>query len=83
MFLFRVFFLLLDTMGVNFNSKIFFQFFLLEEAVFLSSGNVFFNESFIPAIGEGFSFYWKPSILFDSFFLLAETVTDMSETISQ
>ena len=50
-------------MGVNFNRKIFFQFFLLEEAVFLSSGNVFFNESFIPAIGEGFSFYWKLSIL--------------------
>ena len=63
MLLFRVYFLLLDTMGVNFNRKIFFHFFLLEEAVFLSSGNVFFNESFIPAIGEGFSFYWKPSVL--------------------
>ena len=32
----------------------FFQRLLLEEAFFLSSGKLFFNESFIPAIGEGF-----------------------------
>ena len=29
----------------------------------------FFNESFIPAIGQGFSLYWKPSILLESSFL--------------
>ena len=44
---------------------------------FPSSGNVFFNESFIPAI-RGFSLYWKPSTLFESSFLLAKTVIDMS-----
>ena len=38
----------------------------------------FFYESFIPAIGEGFSLYWKPSTLLESSFLLAKTVTDMS-----
>ena len=43
---------------------------------FPSSGNVFFNESFIPSIREGFSLYWKPSTLLESSFLLAET--DMS-----
>ena len=53
--------------------------FLPEEAVFPSSGNVFFNESFIPAIGEEFSLYWKPSTLLESFFLLAKTVTGVSE----
>ena len=42
------------------------------------SGNVFFNESFIPAIGEGFSLYWEPSTLLESSFLLAETVTNIS-----
>ena len=46
---------------------------------FPSSGNVSFNESFIPAIGEGFYLWWKPSTLLESFFLLAETVTNMSE----
>ena len=45
---------------------------------FPSSGNVFFNESFIPSIGEGFSLYWKPSTLLESSFLLVKTVTDMS-----
>ena len=45
---------------------------------FSSSGNVFFNESFIPAIGEGFSLQLKPSTLLENSFLLVETVTDMS-----
>ena len=52
----------------NTNHKLFFP----------SSENVFFDESFIPAIGEGFSFQWKPSALPESSFLLAETVTDMN-----
>ena len=43
-----------------------------------SSGNVIFNESFIPAIGEGFSFQWKPSTLLETSFLLTNTITDMS-----
>ena len=38
----------------------------------------FFNESFIPAIGEGFALYWKLSTILESSFLLAKTVTDMS-----
>ena len=38
----------------------------------------FYNESFIPAIGEGFSLYWKSPTLLVSSFLLAKTVTDMS-----
>ena len=38
----------------------------------------FFYESFIPAIGEGFSLYWKPSILLESSFLLVKIVTDLS-----
>ena len=38
----------------------------------------FFNESFIPAIGEGFSLYWKPSTLLESTFQPAKTATDMS-----
>ena len=45
---------------------------------FPSSGNVFCNESFIPAIGEGFFLWWKGSNLLESSFLLAETVTDLS-----
>ena len=44
-----------------------------------SSGNIFLNESFIPAIGEGFPFSWRPSTLIESFFLLADTVTYMNE----
>ena len=39
---------------------------------------MFFNESFIPAIEERFSFKWKPSTIRESSFLLAETVADMS-----
>ena len=49
------------------NHKIFFPY----------SGSVFFNESFIPAIGEGFSLYSGLSTLLE-FFLLAKTVTDMN-----
>ena len=45
---------------------------------FPSSENVFFNESFISAFGEGFSLQWKPSILLESSFPQAETVTDMT-----
>ena len=43
-----------------------------------SSGNVFFNESFIPSIGKGFPHQYKQSTLLESSFLLAENVTDMS-----
>ena len=39
---------------------------------------IFFNESFIPAIGKGFSHQFKASTLLESSFLLAETVSDMS-----
>ena len=50
--------------------------FLIVEMDFLASTNdnlisiywkEFFNESFIPAIAEGFSLYWKPSSLLESF----------------
>ena len=41
---------------------------------FLSSGNASLNESFIPAIGEGFFSLMKTVTLLESFFLLAETV---------
>ena len=34
--------------------------FLPEEAVFPYSGNVFFNECFIPSSGNGFSGKYKP-----------------------
>ena len=47
-------------------------------SLFPSSRNVFFNETFIPAIGEGFSLYWKHSTLLESSFLPTKTVTDMS-----
>ena len=47
------------------------------KAFLLSSGNVFLNESFIPAIGEGLSLSCG-NRLCDKFFLLAESVTDMS-----
>ena len=39
----------------------------------------YFNECFIPATGKGVSTWWKPSNVLESSFLLAETVTDMSE----
>ena len=62
--------------------------FRIVETDFLGSANhkllfhlvemYFFNESFIPAIGEGFSFYWKLSTLLESYFLPAINVTDMS-----
>ena len=38
----------------------------------------FLNESYIPTIREGFSVYYKLSTLLQSFFVLLETVTDMS-----
>ena len=40
----------------------------------MSSGNVFLNEFFIPAIGEGFFFLMETVTLLESFFLIAETV---------
>ena len=46
----------------------------LGKLLFLSSGNVFLNESFIPAIGEGFFSLMETVTLLESFFLLAETV---------
>ena len=62
--------------------------FRIVETDFLASANhklffrlveiYFFKESFIPAIGEGFSFYWKLSTLLESYFLPAINVTDMS-----
>ena len=45
---------------------------------FLSSGNVFFNAFFIPAIGEGFFSLMETVTLLQSFFLLVETVTAMN-----
>ena len=56
----------------------FFQRLLLEEAFFLSSGKLFFNESFIPAIGEGFYSLMETINLLEKFFLRAESVTAMS-----
>ena len=53
----------------------FFQKLLAEKAFFLSSGNLFLNESFTPAIGEGFVSLMETVTLLESFFLLAETVT--------
>ena len=50
----------------------FFQRLLPEKAFFLSNGNEFLNESFIPAIGEGFSSLMETVTLLESFFLLAE-----------
>ena len=49
------------------------------ESVIPTSENEFLNESFVPAIGERFSIWWKPSNLLERFFLLTETVPDMSE----
>ena len=40
---------------------------------FLSSGNVFLNELFIPAIGEGFFSLAEHVTLFERFFLLVKT----------
>ena len=54
----------------------FFQRLMPEKAFFLSSGNVFLNEFFIPAIGEGFfSLMETVTLLTLNFLLLAETVT--------
>ena len=47
-----------------------------EKAFFLSRGNVFLNEFFIPAIGEGFfSLMETVTLLTLNFLLLAETVS--------
>ena len=54
-----------------------FQKLLAEKDFFLSSGNLFLNESFTPAIGEGFVSLMETVTLLESFFLLAETVTAM------
>ena len=47
-----------------------------------SSGKIFFNEFFIPAIGEGFllekDFPFIGSCQLETSFLLVKTVTDMS-----
>ena len=56
----------------------FFQRLLPEKDFFLSSGNLFLNESFILAIGEGFFSAMKTVTLLESFFLLVETITVMS-----
>ena len=56
----------------------FFQRLLPEKAFFLSSGNLFLNESFILAIGEGFFSAMKTVTLLESFFLVVETITVMS-----
>ena len=53
-------------------------FLLPEKAFFLSSRNLFLNESFIPAIGERYFSLMKTVTLLESFFLLAETVTAMT-----
>ena len=56
MLLFGAFFLLLETMiERRRNQWKPFSIFLPEEAVFLCSGNVFFNEYFILGSGNGFS----------------------------
>ena len=54
--------------------SLFFQRLLSAKAFFLFSGNVFLNESIIPAIGEGFFSLMETVTLLESFFLLAETV---------
>ena len=51
---------------------------LSEKGFFLTSGNLFLNESFIPGNGEGFLFLMETVTLLESFFLLAEIVTSMS-----
>ena len=57
---------------------IFFQRLLPEKGLFWSSGNLFLNKSFIPAIGEGYFSPMKTATLLERFFLLAEPVTLMS-----
>ena len=49
-----------------------------QKLFFLSSGNVFLSESFIPPIGKGFFSLMETVTLPGSFFLLEETVTAMS-----
>ena len=44
-----------------------------ENFFFLSSGNVFVNEPFIPAIGEGFFSLVEHVTLFERVFLLSKT----------
>ena len=57
---------------------IFCQRLLPEKGFFRSSGNLFLNKSFIPAIGDGYFSLMKTATLLESFFLPAETVTTMS-----
>ena len=57
---------------------LFFQRLLQKKAIFLSIGNVFLNESFIPAIGEGYFSLMETVTLLENFLLLAETVYAMS-----
>ena len=75
---------LLHLVKTNFSAN---SLFGLVETYFLSSGNHklfsfqwkrICNESFIPAIGEGFFLWWKGSNLLENSFLLAKTVTDLS-----
>ena len=47
----------------------------------LSTGNVFLNESFFPAIGEEFFSLMETVTLLESSFLLAETVTALWKPI--
>ena len=57
---------------------IFFRDSFRRKVFFLPSGNLFLNESFIPAIGEGYFSLMKIVTLLESFFLLVETVISMS-----
>ena len=54
------------------------HFYCRRKPFFLSNGNIFLNESFIPAIGEEFFSLMETVTLLERFFLLAETVTAMS-----
>ena len=49
---------------------------------FLSSANVFLNEPFIAAIGEGFFPLLEPITLFESFFLLSKTVMSRDQFLN-
>ena len=48
-----------------------------------SSWKVSLTKSFIPAIGNGCSGYWKPSSFFQNFFLVLEAVTEIKGQFSQ
>ena len=57
---------------------IFFRDSFRRKVFFLPSGNLSLNESFIPAIGEGYFSLMKIVTLLESFFLLVETVISMN-----